>query len=246
MAVAAAELPELAAGAADRPALAARARTALARTAFLHLGAAAAYLFLGLPIVGALFLTGSFGADDARLVYLVLAGYALGLPAATASRLLQNVFYALGAAAQPARVAVQRVALAVALGVPAMLVLDRLPLAAVWQGAQAPLSLGPLGLALGASAAAWSELGLLRRRLRRELPELHAPWAQAGRALLAALGAAAASGLLWLALPPLHPFWQAAVLLPCFAAVYLLGARAAGVGEAERWLRRLRRSASPR
>jgi putative peptidoglycan lipid II flippase len=240
MSVAAAELPELAASSARPEAVASRARAALARTAFLNLGSAVVYLVLGLPIVGALYRTGSFGVADAWLVYCVLAGYALGLPAATASRLLQNVFYALGAAAAPARIAALRVGIGVLLGLPLMLLLDRIPLEALVPGAGARFHLGPLGLALGSSLAAWVELELLRRRLRRDLPLLRLPGGEAARALGAALLAAAAAAALWALLPPLPPVAQAAVLLPVYGLAYLSAAAAWGVSEARRWVARLR------
>src|SRR3970282_1013968 len=106
-----------------------------ARTRLPTRGSAVASLVLALPIVGALFRTGSFGASDTWLVYLVLAGYSLGLPASTASRLLKNVFYALAAAARPARIAVERVVVGILLGLPLMLLLDRVALSAVVPGA---------------------------------------------------------------------------------------------------------------
>jgi peptidoglycan biosynthesis protein MviN/MurJ (putative lipid II flippase) len=121
-----------------------------------------------------------------------------------------------------------------------MLLLDGIPLEALVPDAGSRLHLGPLGLALGSSLAAWVELGLLRRRLRRDLPALRLPGGEAARALAAALLAAAAAAALWALLPPLPPVAQAALLLPVYGLAYLAAAAAGGVSEARRWLGRLR------
>jgi peptidoglycan biosynthesis protein MviN/MurJ (putative lipid II flippase) len=170
------------------------------------------------------------------LVYLVLGAYALGLPAATESRLLQAGLYAHGDARSPARFAFLRVAAATAVGVPAMLWLDRFTAGQVAEwlpGTQAAgiaasssgLRLGAVGLALAASAAAWLEVVVLRRSVRRNvaLPSGRDAWRFAFYALAAAL--------LPLALLVAGPLasWpapvRAALLLALFAAVYLLLAR---------------------
>ena len=79
--------------------------------AFFNVPTAVAYLGFGFVVVYAVYGSGRFGADDAWLVYLVLAAYTLGLLAGAFSRLLQNSFYALGDTATPSRTAVWRVML---------------------------------------------------------------------------------------------------------------------------------------
>ena len=129
MSVAAAALPRLArsGGAGSEAELSAGTERALETAAFLNLPSFLAYLLLGLPLVEGIFqLFGKgFGAAESRLVYLVLAAYAVGLPASTSARVLQAGFYARGDSRTPARIAVLRVAVSLVVGLPAMLWLDR-------------------------------------------------------------------------------------------------------------------------
>ena len=221
LSIAAASLPEMArrGGAEDAAGLAERATRALAQSGFLNLPSAVAYLTLGWPIVEGLYrlFGGGFGRQESLLVWLVLAGYSLGLPASTGSRVLQTTFYALGDTRTPARAAGLRVAAGVALGAPLMLLLDRWPVAALPGGAGPErLRLGAIGLALAASAAAWLERAALRRALRRRLPALVWP----GRELARMFGAAAAAAL------PGLVVWRAAVALELHPALVALGAGA--------------------
>ena len=106
-----------------------RLRRSLGQMLFFTLPTAAGYLAFGFLLVGALFATGSFARADNWLVYLALAGYTLGLPATTASRLLQNAFYARFDTRTPAKIAVVRVAVGAAAAVPLMFWFDRSPIA---------------------------------------------------------------------------------------------------------------------
>jgi peptidoglycan biosynthesis protein MviN/MurJ (putative lipid II flippase) len=112
-----------------------------------------------------------------------------------------------------------------------MLLCDRMPLASLVEGA-GELRLGPVGLALGSSLAAWAELALLARRLRLDLEPLRLPWGSAGRSLGAALLAALPAAAVWALLPPWHEALQALVVLPLYGALYLIAAARAGVPEA--------------
>ncbi len=231
MSVAAAELPELArAGAASRGRLAERLSGGLGQVAFLTVPAALGYLFFGFLIVGALYRTGRFGEAETWLVTWVLAGYALGLPASTLSRLLQNSFYALSDTRTPARIAGLRVAVAAAAAVPLMVWLDRYTV----PGSE--LRLGAVGLALGASLGAWLELWRLRKALAVEVPDLAWPWPELGRMLAAAALAALPAALLWWLAARLHPVLAAALVLAPFAVLYFLIARWLGLRQTERWL----------
>lgn len=236
--IAASELPELAAGAGEEAVLLRRVDRGLRQMAFLNVPTTLAYVAFGFPIVGALYRTGSFALADTWLTYLVLAAFALGLLAGSFTRLLQNVFYALSEARTPSRIAVLRVAVTAALGVPAMVLLDRVPVALFTATAE-PLFLGSAGLALGTAAAAWIEMLQLRRALARRIPAFAMPWAvtarMSGATLLAALPAA---GAWWLArdLPPLA---QAALLLTVFGTSYAGGCRALGIAELDPWLARV-------
>lgn len=231
MSVAAAELPELArAGSASRGELAARLRAGVGQVAFLTVPSALGYLLFGLLVVGALYRTGRFGEAETRLVAAVLAGYSLGLPASTLSRLLQNSFYALSDTRTPARIAGLRVAVAAVAALPLMFWLDRF----LVPGSE--LRLGAVGLTLGASLGAWIELWRLRRALGARLPELAWPWPELGKMLGLAVVAALPALLVWYLCGRLHPAATAALVLAPYAALYLAGARWLGLAYVERWL----------
>lgn len=243
MSVAASELPELSRlRPEDVDPFLARLHRSLRQILFMVMPALVGYLGLGLLIVGALFQRGSFGAGDSWLVYLVLAGYALGLPATTVSRLLQNAFYALSDTKTPAKIAVWRVAVSTAVAIPLMFGLDRVAVAEVAGlpvDPAAPLYFGAAGLALGASVGAWVELARLRAALRRRLSAFEVPW----RALLQ-MGTLAA-GLL---LPALGLWWLlagwprlvlAVLAVGGYGVGYLAAAHRLGWAEAETWTGRL-------
>ena len=227
MSVAAAELPELSrstqgATALDEAAaatLATRLEAGLARIAFFVVGTSVAYVVLGDVVVGALLQTGAFRAEDARLVWYVLAAFSTGLLATTTSRLLQSALYALGDTKGPAGIAAVRVTVSAALGLVLMFQLDRVGLVGpgtdgilLLDELPAPLSplpeverldgalrLGAVGLAAASGAAAWIELALLRRRLRNLGVRVRLGGGTLGRLLLAAV----AAGLVGAALRPL-------------------------------------------
>ena len=162
MAIAASELPELSRNPeAVRSVLVPRVRGALDRLALLLIPSALAYLFLGDVLVAGLFQRGDFGATDTAVVHLVLAAYALGLPASASSRALSSAFYALRDTKTPAAIAGGRVAVSIAVGASLMFPLDRLGVG--------ELRLGVAGLAIGSAVGAWLEYVLLRRRLGRRL-----------------------------------------------------------------------------
>ena len=270
MSVAAAELPELSrlapgAGPEPRADVVARVEEGLSRIAFFVLPTTAVYLVLGDRVVAALLQTGRFGPDDTRLVWYVLGAFSIGLLATTASRLLQNALYALGDARTPARAAVVRVVLAALVGTVLMFQLDRVvlngagadglsglsdlpaplsPLPAT-AGADGPLRLGAVGLALASGMAAWVELSMLRRALRGKVGKVRLGGAHLGRtglasaaAALVALGARLLVGPQW---PPL-----ALVLTGGPAAVtYLAAAGALGLPEARALSSSIRRRTRP-
>jgi putative peptidoglycan lipid II flippase len=162
MSIAAAELPELSRQRQNVDAvLVPRVRSALDRLAFLLIPSALAYLFLGDVLTAALFRRGDFGIPDVAAVHVVLAAYALGLPASAASRSLSSAFYALRDTRTPAVIATIRVVVSLAIGASLMFPLDRFGVG--------DLRFGAAGLALGSAVGAWLEYGLLRRHLNRRL-----------------------------------------------------------------------------
>ncbi|MEL7060521.1 MAG: murein biosynthesis integral membrane protein MurJ [Acidobacteriota bacterium] len=255
MSVAAAELPELArrdAGSASGE-IARRVRRGLRQSAFVVAPSVVGLLAFGFLVVGLLYRRGNFGVTDNWLVWAVLSAYALGLLASTMSRLLQNAFFALGDTKTPARVATVRLVASAGLGGFLMLPLDRLSVAATvgLPEPARPLFFGACGLALASSVAAWSELLLLARALRRALDDRGlgssgeagpvVPLAPIGAHLLRSLVVAAPVGLGWWGLAGLGPpFWaQGLVVLPAFAVVYLGWAWLRGAEELQLWLGRL-------
>jgi putative peptidoglycan lipid II flippase len=159
-----------------------------------------------------------FGDDAVTTVWLVLAAFSLGLPASMTARITQNTLYSLGDVRGPARIALIRLIVVVAAGAVLMLQLDWLtvtdgsgitafggadvPHWPIWERVPEirrvdsdpalPPQLGSVGLALGASVAAWVEWALLRHRLRHRLGRP----VRSGWGWLVTLAAIAAGGVM--------------------------------------------------
>src|SRR6185436_4545599 len=247
MSVAAAELPELARLGARPGELVPRVRRSLRQMAFLNVPTFVGYLAFGFLIVGLIYRTGRFTVASQWLVYFVLCGYTSGLLATTSSRLLQNTFYALGETAVPARIAAWRVGLSAAVAIPLMLLLDRVPVAAVV--AVPPegraLRLGAVALSLASGVGAWFELWRLQTALARRGAAGAVPWKETGRLLLLAGAAAVGAAGIWAVLPRLHVAVQALVVVGSFGLLYLGLAHWLAAEELSFWIgrfgRRLRR-----
>jgi putative peptidoglycan lipid II flippase len=226
MSVAASELPELSRiSREDLAGFLDRVRASLGQILFLVVPTAVGYLLFGYLVVGAFFQTGRFGVADTWLVALVLAAYSLGLVATTATRLLQNAFYALHDTRTPARIAVGRLAVSAAVGATLMLVLDRLTVEGIlgMPSEGDALRLGAVGLALGASVGAWIELALLTHALRRHAPAFALPWRRTGEMVGVAVVAAVPSLLLRWVMPEegLHVAAAALLVVGLYGVVYL-------------------------
>src|SRR5690606_31494777 len=94
------------------------------------------------------------------------------------------------------------------------------------------LPLGPVGLALGASAGAWLEWILLRRKLAHHMGTIEGGAASYGRMFAAALLAAGAGYVVSLIASDLYPLILALIVGAVFGATYFVAARALGLGEA--------------
>jgi putative peptidoglycan lipid II flippase len=249
MSVAAAELPELArerAGAVE--ALRERAGAAARRVAFYVLPSCVAFVLLGEVFVAGLYQAGEFGAADARVVWLTLAAYSVGLLASTTTRIFQSAFFALRDTKTPARIAGVRVLTAAAAGALLMVQFEPISLGAlaipagVFSGLTIEgLPLGPVGLALGAAAGAWVEWALLRNRLHRRIGAVGAGAGPLARMTAAALAAAAVGHAARIAVAELHPLPSAAVVAVAFALVYFVVGRALGLSEVRLLVDSLRR-----
>jgi putative peptidoglycan lipid II flippase len=239
IAVSAAELPEMASATGGDDARAAvlrdRLRGSLRRVVFLVVPSAVAFVMIGRAIVALVFQTGRFTAADTEVVWIILAGSALGLSAGTQGRLLGSAFYALGDPRAPLRAALIRVAITAGLGYAfALPVRAQLGYSATWAA---------FGLTASAGVAAWVELLLLRRWLARRIGAVPVPARLGLGALAAAVVAGAigyAAGLLAAAID--LPGWLSHVAaIAGFGVAYLGIMILAGVPEAAALTRRLPR-----
>ena len=195
--VAAAELAEMSRTSDELDRIAARLTPALRRVAVPAGFVTTAYLVAARPLVDGLYgwisrvLDRGFDASGVTIVALVLTAFAAGLPASMTARVTQNTLYSLGDVKGPAKIAVVRLVTATVVSVVLMLQLDWLfvsqadtierladvPHWPPWERVPESVRLaddgqphlGPVGLAIGASVAAWTEWFLLRRLLRRRL-----------------------------------------------------------------------------
>jgi putative peptidoglycan lipid II flippase len=190
-----------------------RLNAGLRQISFLVVPSAAAFLFIGDVIVALLFQSGKFTHRDAVYVWSILAGSAVGMLAATMSRLYNSTYYALSDTRTPLRFALIRVALTLVLGYLFAIVLPpHLGFERRW---------GVAGLSASAGVAAWVEFVLLRWKLNRRLGSTGLD-----RAYLVRLwGIALAASIIALAVKlSLHagPRLGALAVIPVYGGVYLL------------------------
>jgi putative peptidoglycan lipid II flippase len=187
MAVSAAELPAMSSilGSDSEVAgyLRQRLNNGLRQIAFFIVPSAMAFLALGDVVAGAVFQSGKFRPEDARYVWTIIAGSAVGLLASTLGRLYSSTYYALRDTRTPLRFAVIRVILTTALGwfcalpLPRMLGVDP--------------RYGVAGLTASAGVAGWVEFTLLRRTLNLRIGATGLPASLVARLWTsAAIGAA--------------------------------------------------------
>lgn len=214
-----------------------RLASALRRVVFLVVPSAIAFIAIGGPIIALLFQSGRFDARDTTIVWIILAGSALGLSAGTQGRLLGSAFYALGDPTKPLHAALVRVAITGAVGwLFALPIRDWLGYSPAW---------GAFGLTASAGFAAWVEFLLLRRWLAQRIGRVPIPTRLGLGALAAAVPAGAlAYGAAYMATKLGAHGWQSAVAaIPVFGGVYLGIMIVAKVPEATALARRvLRRS----
>lgn len=237
MAISAAALPDMSSSTGDdvqRVAhVRARLQSGLRRIAFFVIPSAVAFIAIGNVIIDALFRSGRFTAIDAMYTWGILMAASVGLLATTLARLYSSAFFAMEDTRTPFRMAVTRVGVAAALGVPLALWLPRqLGIEPAW---------GTAFLALASSAAGWLELILLRGRMNARAGHTGVPAMLALRLLVAAAAAGAAGYGLQLVLPGWHRFAVAGAVLATFGVVYLAAAHALRVPEVGDVVRRLTR-----
>ncbi len=204
--VAAAELAEMSRRSDSASVIAERLRPALQQVVVPAGLITAAFLAASNTFVDALygwmsrlFDRGLVEPNKITVIALVLTAFAVGLPAAMTARVTQNTLYSMGDVKGPARIAVVRLVVGVVVGLVLILQLDWLsfdgdqitefgdfPHWPPWERvpearriSDTVPHLGAVGLGLAASAAAWTEWILLRRRLRRRLgTSISSGWAR--------------------------------------------------------------------
>jgi len=190
------------------------------------------FVVFGDVMAGVVYEGGRFTHDDARFVWAVLGGSAVGLIATTVGRFYASAFYALGDTKTPARFAFIRIGLvialgfAMALGAPRLLGIDR--------------SWGTAGLTLSAGLAGWVEFTLLRRALKRRIADFHVPVSFMARCWAVAIAAAALATTLRWVLPEYQRVLRDLTILVVFGLLYVGGAVAAGAITVTELRRRLR------
>ncbi len=236
MAVAAAELPELARQRmGEREVMRQRVNTGLRQIAFFVVPAFVGYLALGDIVVATLYQNGDFGPANTLQVYFTLGALTLGLLASTSTRLFSSTFYGLQDTKTPAKIAAVRVVLSGVLGAGLMFPFSRLQVA---PGA----TLGVVGIALGAGVAAWLEWWLLRRSLVRMLDgRVGAGRDRLLRMFAAAVAAALVSRGIAALLPEIHVVLRGIAVLVPFGVVYFLVGAALGLPQARLWIGRVLR-----
>jgi putative peptidoglycan lipid II flippase len=264
MAVAAAELPEMASGAGDSPEAHAKLRSRLIngrkRIAFFVIPSVVAFLFLGRYLIELLYETGAFGPEDTLYVWLILIGSVIGLLAQTWGRLYSSAFYAIRDTRTPLKIALVRVTLTIVLGLLFAFPLRPFLTAAVSalpglrlpRFAGAELGMGAVGLTSSAGIAGWIEFLLLKRALEQRIGYalvsagyLLKIW---GAAIFAAVGALVFANIAlpnlreWLAMYLSKGTLHAVAILPIvlYGALFILFAMALKLEETQSLLRRFR------
>jgi putative peptidoglycan lipid II flippase len=230
MSVAAAELPTMSRASAAEAQLASetlrtRLNAGLRQISFMVVPSSAAFLAIGDVIVGLLFQSGQFTHRDALYVWAIIAGSAVGLLAATMSRLYNSTFYALYDTRTPLRCALIRVGLTLVLGYICAIVLP--PIIGIerrW---------GVAGLTISAGIAAWVEFSMLRWYLNRRIGMTGLDRRYLAHLWLMAVTAAAAAVAVKFAIHG-GPRLKALAVIPVYGAVYLVFAHYTGVPELRR------------
>lgn len=237
MSISAAELPAMSSALGSREEVAAQLRarlaTGLRRISFWIVPSAVAFAAFGDLIAGVLYQGGKFGESEARWVWGVLAGSAVGLLAATMGRLYSSTFYALRDTRTPLRFAILRMTVSTAAGLAFALPLPRaLGIDPKW---------GVAALTMASGLGACLEFALLRGALTRLIGMASLDSAALARLWGAALVAAALgwsariAGDGWPVIP------RALTVLAIYGIAYLVLSWRAGSPEAAALVKRVRR-----
>jgi putative peptidoglycan lipid II flippase len=230
MSISNAELPEMASHVGSEETIAGplckRLNAAMQRIAFFIIPSVAGFLALGDSIIGLLYQTGKFTRSDGMFVWAVLAGYTIGLLAATLGRLYTSAFWALRDTKTPLRFAGVRVVLAAGVGWFLAFPVPR------WL--DFPAQTGLIGLTAAAGMAAWVEFALLRSAMNRRIGRTGLPSSYAIKLWSLSIGAAAPAFALKYWTSTLSPLISGSLVLAVFGFLYFAGAAALQIPEATR------------
>ena len=228
MSISNAELPEMASQAGSQETIAAalreRLRSAKQRVIFFIIPSTAAFLAIGDSIAALLYQTGKFTHSNAQYIWVVLAGYTVGLQAATLGRLYTSTLWALRDTRTPLRFASIRVVLAAGLGWFLAFPVSR------WLEIPAHLSL--VGLTLSAGIAAWVEFLLLRSSINHRIGKTGLRASYAAKLWSVAIGAAAVAFAVKCWTNSMPPLVSGILVLAVFGMAYFGSATALKIPEA--------------
>jgi putative peptidoglycan lipid II flippase len=228
MSISIAELPEMASQSGSEEvvaeALCKRLNNAMHRVAFFVIPSVLGLLVMGDSIITILYQSGKFTHNNGQYVWGVLAGYAIGLLAATLGRLYTSAFWALKDTRTPLRFAIIRVTLAAGLG---WLLAFPIP---KWFGLSAHLGL--IGLTVASGMAAWVEFTLLRLSMNRRIGRTGLQAAFMAKLWGIAIGAAALAFAIKLLMKGAPTIISSALVLLIFGMVYFAAAAAFRIPEA--------------
>jgi len=260
LAMAAGGARNVAGGHADDQSFIATLQWAMRLAWLISVPAAVGLLVLATPVIQTLFQYGQFAASDRVMSSMALQAYLLGLPAVIAVKVLAPGFYARQDTATPVRYAIISMFSNMLLNVLFIVLLLQYLSAQAHSGHDSGwmqrLAQTPglhVGLALASAAAAWINMGLLWRQLRR-LGWWRAPAGWRGF-LLRILGMSTLMGVLlgWLAMQPWSQtglqglWWQRVVTLLLLVLAGMLLYVVAGLCSGLRlhWLRQPLHSLQP-
>jgi putative peptidoglycan lipid II flippase len=201
---------------------------------FLVVPSAVAFVAIGPWIVGLLFQTGEFKWDSTRMVWIILAGTAVGLTANTQGRLLASALYALHDTKSPLWAALTRMLLTFVAGWALVFpIREAAGYAPVW---------GAFGLTASAGVAAWVEFEILRRQLKKRIGAVPIPHKLVILTTsIAAVAGAAAYGVGTLLQQQHLRLWVAGpITIGVYGAIYIGVAMMLKIPETQGLLRRLR------
>lgn len=216
MSVSVAELPAMSQATGNdseiRSYLQGRLNRGLQQIAFFIIPSMLGFWILGDLIVGAIFQTGEFQADNTRTVWLVLSGYTLGLLASTLGRLYSSTFYSLKDTRTPLKFALIRVFMATILGLLFGLYLPKIfGMNEQW---------GTPGLTIAASISGWIEFYFLRKKLNQKIGATGLPIVFQLKVASIALVSALVGALSVKIVPSWHILLRASVALGIYGCLF--------------------------